>query len=155
EADQTAAGEQEAPAAAADGGQHRAGIAGQLIGDAVLDLAGVLVEGDQAAAVALQVLEVHAVAAGRAAADLHQQQVALDDRCADDAEEVLDDPELLPRVHLPDEFAVGRPHAVEHALGAVDVDARAVHDGAAARAAVVAVHVAVGGGVLERPELLG
>src|SRR5207244_4367056 len=42
----------------------------------------------------------------------------------------------------------------QHPLGAVGVDAVAVHDRAAARAAIVAVHVGVVGRVLEPPGFL-
>src|SRR5262249_22922587 len=147
QADQAAAGEQEAPAPPADRRHHRAGVAGQLVGRLVLDLAGVLVEGHQAAAVAGQLAERLAVAAGRAAADLHQQQAALDHRRAADAEEVLHDAELLLRIHAPDQLARLGLDAVQHALRAVDVDAVAVHDRAAARAVAVAVQVLVVGRV--------
>src|SRR5262249_24583250 len=152
---QAAAGEDEAPAPFADRGRDRRGEAGQLVADLVLDLAGVLVEGDQPGAVAFEVLEGDGVAALGAAADLHQQQVALDDRRAAAAEEVLDDADLLLGVDLPELLAVADADAVEHALGAEDVPPVAVDDGAAARPAVVAVHVAVIGVVLEEPQRLG
>src|SRR5262249_37321165 len=119
-------------------------------------LAGALVEGDDTGAVALESGEVDLVTAGRAAADLHDQQVSLDDRGAADAEEVLHHPVVLPRVHLPERLAAGGAPAVQHSLRAVKVDALAIDDGATARAVAVAVAVLVVGLVLEFPvELAG
>src|SRR5581483_1328201 len=117
---------------AADLGNGRAGIAGQFVGGAVPLLAGALVEHNDAAAVALQVAEVVRLRAGRAAADRDDQQVPFDERRPADAEEVLDDVVLRLRIDVPERLAVGRPDAVQHALGAVGVDAVAVHDRAAA-----------------------
>src|SRR5262249_1314209 len=77
-AEQPAAGEDEAPAPAVDGRQHGTGIARQLVGDAVLDLAGELVERDDPAAVALLVDGGKVATVFRTAADLDDQQVALD-----------------------------------------------------------------------------
>src|SRR5262245_46338160 len=82
--------------------QQRAGVTGQFVGDAVADLARALVERHHAAAVALEAGEVVRVAPLGAAADLHDQQVVLDDRRAADAEEVLHDAEPVARVHLPE-----------------------------------------------------
>ena len=124
--DQSAPGEREAPAAAADRGQLRRGIAGQLVGDGVLHLAGALVEGHDARAVALHAVHVESpgvLRLGRAAADHHDQQVALDDRRAAHAEEVLHDAELPGRIDLPQRLAVLGAHAVEHPLGAEQIDA--------------------------------
>src|SRR5207247_2527381 len=103
---QSAAREQEAPAPLADRGQHRRGVTGQLVGGFVLHLAGVLVERDQSGAVALEFLEGDVLAVLWAAAHLNQQQVALDNRCAADAEKVLDDAKLALRIDLPDQLAV-------------------------------------------------
>src|SRR5262249_22082740 len=58
-------------------------------------------------------------------------------------------------VDLPDLLAVANADTVEHALRAEDVHPVAVDDGTAARPAVIAVHVAVVGGVLEEPQRLG
>src|SRR6185295_9118387 len=89
EADQAAAAEDEAPATVADGRDHRAGVARQLVGDIVLDLAAPLVDRDDAAAVALHLVRLDPRAVRRAAADLDDQQLAFDDRRAADAEEIL------------------------------------------------------------------
>src|SRR5205823_2362963 len=62
---------------------------------------------------------------------------------------------LLVGVHLPHQLAVAGADAVEHAFGPVQVDPVAVHHGAAARPAVVAVAVPVVRRVLEHPERLG
>src|SRR5207245_11070151 len=97
------------------------------------------------------------VAAGRADADHDEQQVAFDHRGASDAEEILHDAEFLGRVHLPQFFGlliVNVLQAVEHALGAEDIDAVAVDDREAARAAAVAVLVDVIGWVFEGPQQL-
>src|SRR5262249_49468943 len=143
EGDQSAAGEDKAPAPALDGRQHRARVAGQLIGDLVFHLAGHLVEGDDAAAVALQLGEIAGVAPFRTAAHLHDEQVSLDDRRTADAKEILNDVELLPRIDFPDEFAVVEANAIEHAFRPEDVDAILVDHGTAARAVVVVVLVLV------------
>src|SRR5262249_40681301 len=127
EGNQPAAGKYKAPVLLADCGQHRAGVTGQFPGSAPLLLAGALVEGDDTGAVALESGEVDLVTAGRAAADLHDQQVSLDDRGAADAEEVLHHPVVLPRVHLPERLAAGGAQAVQHSPPALKVDALAIH----------------------------
>src|SRR5262249_22598600 len=152
---QPAARKEQAQAALADGDDDRRGVAGEFVADLVLDLARVLVERHQGGAVAADVLDGFVAVPRRAATDLYQEQVALDERRAADAEEVLHDAELLVRVDLPGRLAVRHAHAVEHAFGAEDVDAVAVHDRRAAWPAVVVVHVAVVGGVLEGPQRLG
>ena len=145
EGEQTAAGQDEAPAPAVDGRQHRTGIAGQLVADAVADLAGAFVEGDDARLVALDVAEMDLIAAGRTAAHLHDEQVAFHHRRAADAEEVLHDAELRPFIDLPDDLAVLGVDAVEHAFDAVAKDQIAVDDRGTAWAVVVAVLVGVVG----------
>src|SRR5207244_1204574 len=77
-ADQAAARPIEAPAPAVDRGRYGAGVARQLVGDAVALRPGELVEGDDAGAVALQVAEVVGRLTRRAAADRHDEQVAFD-----------------------------------------------------------------------------
>src|SRR5262249_13708242 len=146
-----AAGKHEAQPLLADRRQHGTGVASQLAGDAPLFLAGALVEGDDAGAVALDPGEVDLVAAGRAAADLHDQQIALDDGRAADAEEILHDAVILLRVHLPERLAIGSAQAVQHTFRAMKVDAVAVDDGAAAWAVAVTVAILIVGLVLEFP----
>src|SRR5262245_50569216 len=68
------------------------------------------------------------------------------------AEEILHDAELFARVDFPHGLAVIGADAMEHAFGAVGVDVVLVDDGAAARAAVVAILVAVVGGIFELPD---
>src|SRR5262249_11868883 len=77
-----------------------------------------------------------------------------DDRGGGDAEEVRHHAELGRRVHLPEGFGplVVEAEAVQHPLGAEDVNAVVLDDGAAARAAVVVELIDVGGGGLELPE---
>src|SRR5262245_55231202 len=104
EAEEAAASEEEAPAPAVYGCQHRSGVAGQLIAQLVLDLAGPFVEGDDGAAVALGSHEISGIAAFWAAADLANQQVAFDDGRAADAEEILDDIEFCLRIKLPNKL---------------------------------------------------
>src|SRR5262249_34359424 len=145
--------EQEAPALPGNRRQHGTCVTRQLVGDAVAYLAGELVEGDEAAAVSLEVHRDFRTPA-RTAADVDQEQVAFNDRRAADAEEVLHDAEVGAGVHLPDGLAVQDPHAMEYALGTVDVDAVAVDDRAAARAVVVVVKVLVIGRVIKSPQYL-
>src|SRR5262249_994624 len=59
QADQSTAGEHETPATVSDRRQHRTGITGQLVCDAVDDFARVLVEGDDAGSIPLQVGDRH------------------------------------------------------------------------------------------------
>src|SRR5207249_2891231 len=91
----------------------------------------------------------------RAAAHLHQEQITLDNGRTADAEEVRDDAKLLVRIHLPHQLAIAGPDAVQHSVGAEEVYPIAVHDRAAARAAVVAKHIAVVRRVLEQPQRVG
>src|SRR5262249_7522897 len=77
DAEQAAAGEEEAPAPALDGRRHWAGVSGQIVAGLVPDFAGELVECDQGRAVALEPGEGNLVAAPWAAADHDEKQVAL------------------------------------------------------------------------------
>src|SRR5262249_25806594 len=115
-ADQPAACEDETPAPAVDGGQNGPRVTRQFVGDLVFDFAGEFVEGDDAAAVSFLLERRKSAAARRTAANLHDQQIAFDHRCAADAEEVLDDTEVGLRIDLPDQLAVAHPDAVQHAL---------------------------------------
>ncbi len=127
EAEQAAAREDEAPAPAADGGQHGAGVAGQLVGDRVAHLAGALVERHHAAAVAAHLAGVDRGAPRWAAAHLQDEQIALDRGRAAGAEEVLHHPEALTGVHLPEQLAVAHLVAAQTPLGPEGVDALAIH----------------------------
>src|SRR5262249_18708586 len=140
------------PAPLVDRRHHGDGVARQLVGDLVADLAGVLVEGDDAAAVALDLTERDLVALGRAAADLGDEQVALDHRRAADPAEVLHRREVLHAVQLPDDLAVRDAQTVQHPLRAADVDAVAVDDRVTARAVAVVVHVLVVAQITVLPE---
>src|SRR5262249_12132789 len=149
---QPAAGEDEPPAAVPDGRDDRARVAGQLVAHLIPDLAGLLVEGDDAAPRPLHFPGLDAGAAGRASADRDDQELAFHDRRAPHAEEVLRDRKLPGRVPLPDLRAVDGPETGQHALDAEEIDAVAVDHRAAAGARIVAVHVLVLVGVLVLPQ---
>ena len=102
----------------------------------------------------LHVAEVDRPRPLRAAADGHDEQIAIDDRHAADAEEVLLEVVLRLGIDLPEFLAVVASEAVEHPLGAVDVNAIAVDHRAGPRAGIVAVAVLVVRRVLELPEQL-
>ena len=131
EAQQSPAGEHKTPLPAADFGQCRAGIAGQFVSQFVLHFATELVEGDDARTVGPSLFQV---AGGRggfgpAPPDLDEQQILEDDRCAADAEEVFHDAKFGWRVDLPDELAGPGVDAVQHPLGAEDVDPVVIDQG--------------------------
>src|SRR5262249_17781816 len=114
--------------------------------------AGVLVEGDHSTAVAPDVHERFRPAVPGTAAHLGDEQVAFDYRHAGNAKKILQHIEPGLCVHLPNHLAVAGPHAIQHPLGAIDLDPVAVHHGAAARAIVIAVGIAVIRRIFELPE---
>ena len=79
-ANQAAAGKDEAPAPAMDRRQDGTGIAGQFVRDLVADLAGELVEGDDAGTVSFLVERWKFAAARWTPTNLRDEQVAFDDR---------------------------------------------------------------------------
>src|SRR5262249_29160208 len=95
DSEEPGAGEQEAPAFPVYCGQDRAGVAGQVLACLVANFSGYLVEGHQSRLVWLESAKRDLVAAGRAAADHDEEQVAFHDGRAADAEEILDDAEFL------------------------------------------------------------
>ena len=123
ERQQTAAREDETIAPIVDRRQDRARVAREFVADLIDDLAGQLVERDDAGAVGLERLieEIARVAAGRTAADLCDQQVAFNDGRAADAEEILDDVEILVDVDAPDELSGVGFQAMQQASDAISV----------------------------------
>lgn len=109
---QAAAGENQARAAAVDGGDDRAAVARQLVGKAVAQGAGELVEGDDTAAVTHRLARVESRAVGRAAPDLDDDQVLFDPRRAADTEEMLQHAETGDGIHVPEQGAVPDPAAL-------------------------------------------
>ena len=152
EGEQSAAREVEAETLAAHGADDRAGVARELVARSPAHLAGALVEGDEARAVAGDSTAVDRRRAGRTAADGHDQQLAVDQRGGGDAEEVLHEAEVALGVDLPDQAAVLGAAALEAPVDAVGVDAIAVDDRARARAVGVAVVVLVLERRLDLPE---
>jgi len=135
-----------------DGRNDRAGIARQLVADAVANLAGHLVESDDAAAIAHHFAAVDLGRSRRAAADRHDQQLVLDDRRGADAEEVLDHPKGLGGVYVPDQTTIADPQATKPPLDAEGVDPVAVDQWTGARSVAVLVVVLVLHRVLGSPQ---
>src|SRR5579883_327303 len=126
---QTATREHEAPAAAVNRRQHRAGVAGCLVGDVITDLAGVFIESHDAAVVTLGPISCRPRAIiVRTAADLGDEQIAFDNWRGTDAEKILPDIEVGEGIDPPNQLAIFDADTVQHPLDAVDVDAVAVHD---------------------------
>ena len=154
---QAVAGEHEDDVAAGDFGGNRTGIAGEVVAGLPADCAGRFVERDDGGTVGVD-LAVGRVnigrAAGRAAADVDEQQVVPNERRAADAEKVFHDVELFGRIDPPHGMAVGDADALQHAFGAERVNVWAIDDRRCPRAVVVAEHVDEIGGVVAGP-LLG
>ena len=87
-------------------------------------------------------------------ANIHNQPVANQQRCADGAEESLRHSKVAGEIPLPHQAAAGQVQANQEPLGAVNVDAVAVDDRSRPRPAAVAQPVAVRRGKLVLPELL-
>ena len=154
EAQQSAASKHKAPLSAADFGQRRAGVTGQLVSQLVLHFAGPLVEGDDGGAVGPSPVQT---AAGRsrfgpAATDLDDQQIPEDDRCAADAEKVFHDAKVGCGIDFPNGLAGLSVDAVQHSLGAENVDPVVIDDRRCSRTVFIVVAVLEVGRIVEFPE---
>src|SRR5687768_17278882 len=98
EPDQSTTGKDKAPPTHIDGSYDGARVAGQLVGQPILFLAGPFVEGHDSRTVAGHAPRIHRWASGRTAADEHDQVLSLDDRRAADAKEILHNAVFLSRV---------------------------------------------------------
>ena len=144
--EKSAAEKRQSPSPAFDSADNRTCITRQLIGNPVNNLPGVLVKGDDAAAVRLR-FAVRAPdilrAPGRRTANLHDEQFAFYDRRGCNAEKVLDDVKPRCRVHFPQKRAIESIHAVQQPLRAEDIDALLVNNGTTPRSVVIAIHILV------------
>ena len=131
ESDKSTTAKSQAPPSTVDRGRLQGSVARQFVSDFVDLFSGVLVEGDNAAPVAIDisVTGIQLWAARRTATDHADQQITFDDRGTPYPEEILYHTLLFHGVDIPDGFSVIGAQAVQHTFRSVDVDTIAFDDG--------------------------